>query len=244
METGANPCREAGSDLGKLGVIFSFHPMKKLILKISMSLDGFVGGPKGEMKWLFAEPSSKDSTQWTLARVWNASLHLMGRRTFHDMAAWWPTSKEVFAPPMNEIPKVVFSRRGVGRPDKRLTTVALKDARAAGRGTRGAMPSTRVRDSWLHPQVCTGNLAQEIKRLKRGTGKPLIAHGGAGFARSLIKTGLIDEYWLLVHPVALGRGLAIFNELTPPRRLQLIQSIPFKSGAVALIYRPRKSGAR
>jgi hypothetical protein len=44
--------------------------------------------------------------------VWNASLHIMGSRTFHDMASYWPTSSEVFAPPMNQIPKAVLSTQG------------------------------------------------------------------------------------------------------------------------------------
>ena len=216
--------------------------MKKLVLKMSLSLDGFAGGPNGELKWLFAEDLSRDATQWALKRLWKASLHLMGRRTYHDMAAWWPTSKEVFAAPMNEIPKAVFSRRGLGLRDPLTTTAALRDARVAGRGTQGATPTTTVQDSWLHPRVCTGNLTNEIERLKRGTGKPLIAHGGAGFARALIKTGLIDEFWLLFYPVALGIGLPIFSELSKPLRLQLVESISFKCGVVAQIYKVKKSG--
>ena len=92
--------------------------MKKLVLKMSVSVDGFVGGPKGELDWIF-RTQSKDAVKWDREMLWNASLHLMGSRTYHDMAAWWPTSKETFAPPMNEIPKAVFSRRGVGKPDKK-----------------------------------------------------------------------------------------------------------------------------
>src|SRR5688500_606963 len=110
----------------------------------------------------------------------------MGHRTYHDMAAWWPTAKGDFAPPMNEIPKAVFSRRGVRPPDEKLTTRGLKSARAANLEQKGAKPSTAVWDSWLRPRICQGKLATEIARLKRGSGKPLLAHGGAGFARSLI----------------------------------------------------------
>ena len=213
--------------------------MKKLILKMSVSADGFVGGPKGKIDWIFPT-MSQDATQWTVDTIWNASLHLMGSRTYHDMAEWWPTSKEVFAPPMNEIPKAVFSRRGVNGPNKALTTMAIKSARAANGAKQGAKASTRGWESWLHPQFCTGKLASEIKRLKRGSGKPLLAHGGAGFARSLVKAGLVDEYHLLVHPVVLGRGLPIFSELPKPLRLELVESLPFKSGAVAQVYRAKR----
>ncbi|HEX2510307.1 MAG TPA: dihydrofolate reductase family protein, partial [Microvirga sp.] len=60
------------------------------------------------------------------------------------------------------------------------------------------------------------NLAEEIARLKRQPGKEILAHGGAGFARSLVQLGLVDEYRLLVHPVALGRGLSLFSGLSEP----------------------------
>jgi dihydrofolate reductase len=216
--------------------------MKKLILKMSVSIDGFVGGPKGESEWIF-RTHGDDATKWDIETLWDVSLHLMGSRTYQDMAAWWPTSKEKYAPPMNEIPKAVFSRRGVPPPDKKLTTMSLKDARAANRGHQGAKASVQVWESWLHPTICTGKLATEIKRLKRGSGKPLLAHGGAGFARSLIGTGLIDEYMLLVHPVVLGKGMPIFSDLARPLDLALIESISFKSGEVMQIYRPKKKSA-
>lgn len=217
----------------------SLPVMKKLILKMSVTVDGFVGGPKGQLDWIFRTESA-DAAKWDVDTLWNAGLHLMGSRTYHDMAAWWPTSKEKFAAAMNEIPKAVFSRRGVGGPDKKLTSMALKSARAANGGQQGAKASAEVWESWLHPQICTGKLATEIKRLKQGSGKPLLAHGGAGFARSLIFTGLIDEYHFLVHPVVLGKGLPIFSEVRRPLNLALIESISFKSGAVAKIYRPKK----
>ena len=85
--------------------------MKKLLLKMSLSTDGFCGDTKGRLDWIFAT-ESKDAIAWDVAAVSNASLHLMGTRTFCDMAAWWPTSREPFAPAMNTIPKAVFSRRG------------------------------------------------------------------------------------------------------------------------------------
>ena len=83
--------------------------MRKLVLKMQMSLDGFVCGPNGEPDWIF---SSMDEacTAWIVDGLWQAGVHLMGRVTYQDMAAYWPTSSEPFAAPMNEIPKFVFSR--------------------------------------------------------------------------------------------------------------------------------------
>jgi len=111
--------------------------MKNLILKMSVSADGFVGGPKGEIDWIFAT-FSPDAAQWTIDTLWNAGLHLIGSRTYHDMAAWWPTSTEPFAPPMNEIPKAVFSRRG-----RRVRAKRLRRPRSKTRRPRGAVSKAR-----------------------------------------------------------------------------------------------------
>jgi dihydrofolate reductase len=209
--------------------------MRDLILKMSISIDGFVGGVDGSIKWIFG--NDQEAIAWTLETVWNASLHIMGSRTFQDMAAFWPTSTEVFAPPMNQIPKAVFSRQGPAFLKTVNTTAALKDARAnAGAGQPVELQPGA--ESWAETYVASGDLAEEIAKLKAQEGKPIVAHGGASFARALVAQGLVDQYALLVHPVALGKGLPIFSDLAMPRPLRLITSKNFPGGAVARIYRP------
>src|SRR5882762_6043023 len=88
---------------------------RKLILKMSVSVDGFVGGPNGEIDWIFKSMDDK-AAAWTLDKIWQAGVHIMGSRTFYDMAAYWPYSTEPFAAPMNEIPKMVFSKKAVIEP--------------------------------------------------------------------------------------------------------------------------------
>jgi len=78
----------------------------------------------------------------------------------------------------------------------------------------------------------------EIARLKQEPGKDILAHGGAGFAQSLVLLGLVDEFRLLTHPVALGCGRALFVGLSYPLNLQLISSSAFPGGCIAHIYRP------
>lgn len=174
---------------------------------------------------------------WTVETVWNASLHIMGSLTFQDMAAYWPTSTEVFAPPMNQIPKAVFSRQGLAALKAANTTAALRDARAnAGTGQSAQLQPGA--ESWAEAYVAAGALADEVAKLKAQDGKPIIAHGGASFARSLIAADLVDQYVLLVHPIALGKGLPIFSDIAMPRRLKLMSSKTFPAGAVAQIYRP------
>jgi dihydrofolate reductase len=191
--------------------------MRKLVMKMSMSLDGFVGGPKGENDWIFAS-SSEDSKAWVLDLIRGAGLIVMGRRSFEEMSPYWPTAGGPFAAPMNEIPKGVFTRMGFQVPP--------------------AKSSDSATASWAKAQVFSGDLAEEIRRLKQEPGKPILAIGGAGFMRSLIATGLIDEYHLPVHPVALGSGMAIFSHLAKPLDLELISATSFSGGIVAHSYHP------
>ncbi len=213
--------------------------MRKLILKMSVTADGFVGGINGETDWIFK--SSDDSvTAWIVGTLWQAGLHIMGNRTFHDMAAYWPVSDEPFAAPMNEIPKVVFTRKG--SPDltnELLTTNALKDASINSEGLFNTSDTLSLHaSSWAHATIANGDLKTEIRHLKEQDGKFILAHGGAGFAQNLIETGLIDEYRLLVHPVLLGKGLALFSKLSSPVNLKLESSTAFKTGVIANIYKP------
>ena len=209
--------------------------MRELILAMSLSLDGFVSGPEGEVEWMFS--GDQEAIAWKVENAWNASLHIMGSRTFHAMAAFWPTSTTVFAPPMNQIPKAVFSRQGLAVLNTAAATKSLKDAPA----DAGGPPSGQLQPgaaSWGEAYVASGDLASEIAKLKAHDGKPIIAHGGAKFARSLIAEGLVDQYFLLLYPIALGKGLPIFCDLTAPRNLKLVSTRAFPGGSVAQIYRP------
>ncbi|HEV2441626.1 MAG TPA: dihydrofolate reductase family protein [Steroidobacteraceae bacterium] len=210
--------------------------MRELILKMSISIDGFVASSDGGAKWIFETGDAK-SAEWTVKTIWDASLHIMGGRTFRDMAAYWPTSTEVYAPPMNQIPKAVFSKQGASILHGADTTAALRDALANARPEqRGALQPGA--DSWTQAYVATGDLKDEITKLKAQHGKPIIAHGGSSFARSLVALGVIDQYALLVHPVALGKGQPLFAGLSAPRILELVSSTTFPRGSVAQVYRP------
>ena len=211
--------------------------MRQLILKISVSVDGFVGTTRGDVSWIF--DSMDDAvTQWILDLISDADFHLMGSRTFHDMASYWPSSTEPFAAPMNRIPKLVFSRKGITNPgDPSHTTMALKVTKELRRAQGTPLAETPETASWTNARV-ESDLVGTINRLKKEPGKHLMAHGGAGFIQSLIAANLIDEYNLLIHPTALGSGLPLFPPLDKPKNLTLVKAITFKTGAVAHTYRP------
>jgi len=83
--------------------------MRRLILQMGVSIDGYVAALDGSHPWGYAS-EDEATKRWKLESVYGAGAHLMGRVTYGDMAAFWPTSKSEYARPMNEIPKVVFSK--------------------------------------------------------------------------------------------------------------------------------------
>ena len=196
-----------------------------------MSLDGFVSDLEGRNTWMFGD--DQEAKTWVVETVSNASLHIMGSRSFRDMAAYWPTATDQFAPPMNQIPKAVFTRQGPVILEAATTTAALGAAPARGQAAQ-LQPGA---GSWAQAYLAGGDLAVEIATLKAREGKPIIAHGGVSFARSLVARGLVDQFALLVIPVALGRGLPLFCDLAAPAPLKLMSSKAFPGGAVAQIYR-------
>lgn len=207
--------------------------MRDLILKMSMSVDGFVSDLDGRNTWMFG--ADQEAKAWGVEYIGNAGLHIMGSRSFLAMAPFWPTSTMAFAPPMNRIPKAVFSRQGPAILGKAKAALDEISAKAATGQSAELQPGA---ESWAQAYVASGDLAEEIAALKAQEGKPIIAHGGVRFARSLVAQGLVDQFALIVAPVALGRGLPLFCELTAPKPLKLVSSKAFPGGAVAQIYRP------
>jgi dihydrofolate reductase len=147
---------------------------------------------------------SADGLSWTVETVSNAAAHLMGAATYSGWAGYWPGASGPLAKAMNEIPKVVFSN-----------SLASAD--------------------WGETTVASGDLAAAVTRLKQErSGGYLLAHGGVRLARSLVATGLIDEYRLVVHPVVLGAGERIFEA---PLTLEPTSTTVFSGGAIAHVFR-------
>src|SRR3954471_12416696 len=176
--------------------------MAPLVLKMSVSLDGYVAPIDGSTDWV-AAGRSDDGASWTVETLSNADAHLIGATTYAGWAAYWPFASGPFAKPMNEIPKVVFSDS--------LTSA-----------------------DWGETTIASGDLAQAVTRLKQEhSGGYLLAHGGVRFARSLVQTGLIDEYRLVIHPVVLGAGERLF---AAPLTIDPTSTIVFSGGAVAHVF--------
>jgi len=97
---------------------------------------------------------------------------------------------------------------------------------------------TLERAEWEESWIARGNLAEEIGRLKREPGKDMLPWGGAAFAQSLSRLGLVDEYRLILQPVVLGQGLPLFKGLKAPLRLELVDARTYPTGAALHVYRP------
>jgi dihydrofolate reductase len=186
----------------------------RIVLMMGISLDGIVGVPSGcglrpVMEGTAGLPAEDpELTRMKMTWLWETGAHIMGRTTYEEMAGYWPSSTAAYAEPMNEIPKVVFSK-----------TLEDEDA------------------GWPESRVARGDLAEEIDRLRRESGKDVVAYGGAAFAQSLVRVGLIDEYRLVTHPVAVGEGARLFKDLPAPIRLRHVEARPFESATVQVYAR-------
>jgi dihydrofolate reductase len=179
--------------------------MRRVIVQVSVSLDGFVSPARGAED--HRGPEDPVLKQTKLEMLKHTGTHVMGRVTYEEMAQHWPTSTDAYAPPMNDLAKVVFSK-------------TLESA------------------AWEHSRVARGELASEIAALKEEPGGDIIAWGGASFLQALSRAGLVDEYRLVINPVALGDGLPLFKDLASPLRLGLVQATTYQDGSALHVYRP------
>jgi dihydrofolate reductase len=181
--------------------------MRDLVLQMGISLDGYVsGGPGSDIGG--GEPEHRDVVARKLDWVTRAGAHAMGRVTYEEMAGFWPTATGDYAAPMNQIPKVVFSR-------------------------------TLTRADWPTTTIASGDLADEVARLRDQPGGDVITYGGYTLAQALTRADLVDEYRLVTRPVALGSGEPMFKNLTVERRLDLVEATSYPDGTVISIYRRR-----
>lgn len=182
---------------------------RKLILYMSMSLDGFAAGRDGRMDWLGeAQPHSHHRQRAVAELLGQTGLLVLGRRGAQDMAQAWPGSQSPTGELMNALPKVVFS-------------------------------STLTDLEWSNARVTDRPVATEIPELKDQPGRDIAVFGGVSFARSLAAHGLIDEYRVNVQAVALGDGLPLLHGLREPLRLELVSSTAWADGPITQTYVPR-----
>jgi dihydrofolate reductase len=179
--------------------------MRKLTASFFMSLDGVVQAPE---RW--QPPYMTDEIGAVLGQsIGSSGAFLLGRRTYEEWAAFWPTqdpAQNPMAAAINGMPKYVASR-------------TLADV------------------EWQNSTVLKGDLATEVSALKDQPGGDILISGSATLVRSLLEAGLIDELSVLVHPVLVGSGARLF-EAPAAKPLELVASHAFGNGVLNLSYRP------
>ncbi len=191
--------------------------MRKLIVSMNLTLDGFMAGTDRELDWHFQSWSSR------MGRVLGEQLSqadtiLLGRITYTAMAGFWPAqlrnlslSREdiAFAGMMNSRRKVVFS-------------------------------NTLDKPLWNNTIIVRGDIPGEVRKLKEMAGTNIIIYGSGSLVSSLMRSNLVDEYSLWMHPVFLGNGKPMYKELNKVIPMDLLGTDSFGSGVVKMDFKARQ----
>ncbi|MBD2848665.1 dihydrofolate reductase family protein [Paenibacillus sp. IB182496] len=187
--------------------------MRKLVLFLHASLDGFVEGPNGEMDigWISYDADLEQHAKGILS---TANTVIWGRGTYQMMHSYWPSVpsnpsasqyEREHAEWIEKTEKIVFS-------------------------------TTLDKVEWNNSKLVRENVAEEIIRLKQQPGEDMVVLGSPRFAHHLMQLDLIDTYKITVSPVLIGDGLPLFQGLKEKVNLKLIENKTFDSGAVGLVY--------
>jgi dihydrofolate reductase len=192
--------------------------MTKLVLTMTMSLDGFFSGPGGELDWMTQAPDREFSRD-NVSSFDRFDRGFIGYPTASGMLPYWlsvasnqqaPADQRALAEAVNRLHPILVSDREepVPWPNAELLVVHDDD-----------------------------QLASAVRREKAKPGKDLGVPGGIRTARTLVRLGLVDEYVLTVHPVALGTGKRVF---TGKDDLELIDAKTYRSGVMRARYQPAR----
>jgi dihydrofolate reductase len=188
--------------------------MRNLIFFMHTSLDGFVAGPNGEMDWIGLDDAMFD---FVAAMTDLADTALYGRVTFQMMESYWPTAAD--------------------QPN--ATKHDIEHSTWYNKVSKVVLSKTMSGDGLTNTKIISENLHEKIIELKQQKGKNIIIFGSPAASQSLLNLGLIDEFWLFVNPIILGKGIPLFNDVTKMIKLKLEESKTFTCGVIALHYKKR-----
>lgn len=187
--------------------------MRNVIVSMNVTLDGFMAGPNCELDWHF-NSWTDEMAKTTAEQLSRADTILFGRITYNAMARYWPAR-------MSEI----HCSRG-----------DLEFAEMMNNYAKIVFSRTLTVPEWNNSTLISGDPGPAVMKLKKQPGKHMIIYGSGKIVSSLIRLSLVDELLLWVHPVAIGKGKPLFNQLPENIHLNLYNTKTFSSGVVLLQY--------
>jgi dihydrofolate reductase len=193
--------------------------MRKMIAALQVSVDGFIEGPSGELDWAMAE----DEETWreVFEMLNHVDTLILGRVMYPDYEKYWLA---ILANPGGILP---FS-------GKVATKNEIAYARLADKLPHLVLSKTLDQVEWKTSRIVRD--VEEIRKLKQQPGKDIYVVGGATLVSSLVNADLIDELQLMVNPLILGGGKALFKDVKERHALKLVKAKPLESGKVSLTY--------
>ncbi len=192
--------------------------MRKLVLFLHASMDGFVEGPKGamDMGWIAYDAYLEKYAKEVLS---TADTVIWGRGTYEMMYGYWPTIPSNPSASQHERDHAEW----IEKTDKVVFSTTLENV------------------EWNNSRLVKENVKEEIENLKQQPGEDLVILGSPRLAHHLIRLGLVDVFKITVSPVLVGGGLRLFPELQQKIDLSLVESKTFDSGAMGIVYHAKES---
>jgi dihydrofolate reductase len=193
--------------------------MGKLVVTEFVSLDGIIEDPGGSEGtehggWSFRHPAP-EGEQFKGDELRSSDVQLLGRVTYDGFAAAWPAMEEA-----------------TGEFGKKMNAMP-----------KVVVSTTLTEAAWNNTTIISGNVADEVARLKAQYDGDILVQGSATLVETLNEHGLVDEYHLMVHPVVLGKGKRLFRDSAAGTDLELVESRKAGPNVLLLIYRPASSTA-
>jgi dihydrofolate reductase len=185
--------------------------MGNLTLFMHISLDGYAAAQNGQLDWAHVDEEIFD---YGAERIYATDIALYGRKTYQLMESYWPTAAD--------------------QPD--ATKHDIEHSKWYKGAKKVVLSKTLKEEDLVNTHVISGNLVQEINKLKQSTEKEILLFGSPTAGHALMAADLIDAYWFNINPVLLGNGIPVFKDVQVKTHLSLISSKVFSSGVVCLHY--------
>jgi len=183
--------------------------MRKLFVFNLVTLDGYFEGPNREIDWHNVDA---EFNEYAIDMLNSVDALIFGRVTYELMASYWPTPDAIKNDPI------------VAEKMNTLPKIVFS--------------RTLEKAEWNNTKLVKADIEEEIKKMKRQSGKDMALLGSGSILSQFARQGLMDEYRIMVNPVVLGDGRPLFKDIKGRLNLKLTKTRTFGNGNVLLYYQP------